>query len=143
MNIRVDQLQRARSVPGAALEWVCVHLASKAWLTDRVWHSFDIKLHASDQITLNERFHISEVVMGELAMPKRQVKWESGSWVCKLCNWLSHTIQECSIVVIDGGDEQWWSTRLSDGEGQSQEWSYSTRGCVATYMQSTLYTYAT
>ena len=59
MNIRVDQLQRARSVPGAAWEWVCMHLASKAWLTDRVWRSFDTKLHASDQITLNERFHIT------------------------------------------------------------------------------------
>ena len=26
------------------------------------------------------------------------------------------------------------------GEGQSREWSYSTRGYVATYMRSTLYT---
>ena len=81
---------------------------------DRVWRSFDIKLHASDQIVLNEHFHISEVVMGESAMPERQVEWESGSWVRKLCNRLSHTIQECSVVIIDGGDEQWWSTRSSE-----------------------------
>ena len=69
MNIGVDQLQRARSVPGAAWEWVCVYLASKAWLTDRVWHSFDIKLHDSNQIMLNQRLHISQVVMGESSMP--------------------------------------------------------------------------
>ena len=52
--------------------------------------------------------------MGKSAMPEQQVEWKSGSWVCKLCNWLSHTVQERSIVFIDGGDEQCWSTRLSE-----------------------------
>ena len=113
VNIRVDQFQGARSAPAAASERICVHLASKAWFTDRIWHSFDIKLHASDHISLNERFHISEVVMGESAMPERHVEWKSGSWVRKLCNRLCHTVQERSIVVIDGGDEEWWSSRAS------------------------------
>jgi hypothetical protein len=70
MNIGVDKLQRARSMPGAAWEWVCAHISSKAWLTNQIRCGFDVQSHASDEIALNQRFHISEVVMSEFAMPE-------------------------------------------------------------------------
>jgi hypothetical protein len=65
-----------------------MHLASEAWLTDQIRCSFDIKAHPIHQISLNQYFHISEVVVGKSVI---------------------------SIVLIDGGDEEWWFTRVSKG----------------------------
>jgi hypothetical protein len=70
MNVGVDKLQRARGASGAAWERLCAHLASQAWLTDQIWRSFDVQSHASDQVSLNQRFHINKVVMSEPAMPQ-------------------------------------------------------------------------
>jgi hypothetical protein len=70
MNVGVDKLHGARSTPGAAWEWVCAHLPSQAWLTNQIWRSFDVQSHASDQVSLNQYFHINKVVVSEPVMPQ-------------------------------------------------------------------------
>jgi hypothetical protein len=106
MNVRVGNLQGVIGVSRAAWEGVCAHLSSMAWLTDWIWRSFDIQSYASDNIGINQRFHISEVVMSESVMPEGQVECHCRCWVSELYNGLSHTVQERSIVVIDGGNEE-------------------------------------
>ena len=50
--ISVHELQRMRSMPLRAREWIVVHLASQAWLTDWIRWSPDVQLYPSNPITL-------------------------------------------------------------------------------------------
>jgi len=103
--------RRARRCWGMDLRAFC--LLSMAHTVDQA--PFDVELHPSNQFSLNERFHISDVVVGESSMPQGQIQWNSGRWACILSDGLCHTVQKHSIVLIDGGDEQWWSFRVTEG----------------------------
>ena len=61
-----------------------------------------IQLDPSDQLALNERLDPCHIVVSQFAMPEGQVEWDRGCRIGILADGLCSSIQECSIVVIDG-----------------------------------------
>jgi hypothetical protein len=114
MHIGVYKLQRARGAPLSAQEGVGMHLTCEARLTDRIRRSLDIKLQSSDQLVLIQRPHTSKMMVSQPAVPQREIKRQSRSRLSKLSDSSSRPIQEGSIVVIDGGDEERRSRRTSE-----------------------------
>jgi hypothetical protein len=113
MHIGVYKLKGTRGAPLSAQEGVCMHLTCEARLTDRIRRSLDIQLESSDQLALIQRPHTSKVMVSQPAMPQREIKRQSRSRLSKLGDSSSRPIQECSIVVIDGGDKERRSRRMS------------------------------
>ena len=62
-------------------------------------------MHLSHQIALHKQFDVSCIVVHELVMPECQIEWESDHNLCILSHTLSHAIQKCRFVMIDGCNE--------------------------------------
>jgi len=75
--ISVHEFQRTRSVPLRARERIGMHLASQAWLTDRMRRSPEVQLHPSDHVTLVERLDPLQMMVSKPAMPKGQIQGQS------------------------------------------------------------------